>query len=147
MDPHNFGKLDPDPHQSEKQDPDQCDSDPQHFVSNLLLIYDICLFLVKIKNRISFFLFSVKIEMICTGTFQTKYRSLLHGNTYGFVCSVFKCTKLCRMSEAEARRDIRDSVSLGASSPAPSQGAAAATIQARLAQRSGSSIVMCGPGY
>jgi hypothetical protein len=40
---------------------------------------------------------------------------------------------LCRMSEAEARRDIRDSVSLlGASSPAPSQGAAAATIQARL---------------
>jgi hypothetical protein len=39
----------------------------------------------------------------------------------------------CRMSEAEARRD---SVSLGASSPAPSQGAAAATIQARLTQLS-----------
>jgi hypothetical protein len=39
---------------------------------------------------------------------------------------------LCRMSEAEARGDIRDSVSLGASSPAPSQRAAAATIQARL---------------
>ncbi len=43
-----------------------------------------------------------------------------------------KFTMLCRMSEAEARRDIRDSVSLGASSPAPSEGAAAATIQARL---------------
>ncbi len=40
---------------------------------------------------------------------------------------------LCRMSEAETRRDIGNSVSLlGASSPAPSQGAAAATIQARL---------------
>jgi hypothetical protein len=39
MDPHHFGKLDPDPHLSEQKDPElgqhQRDTDPRHFLKFL----------------------------------------------------------------------------------------------------------------
>jgi hypothetical protein len=91
--------------------------------------------------------------MICTYTSirstEDLYTKIL---TLSFVqYRMSKSTMLCRMSDADARSDIRDSVSLGASSPAPSQGAAAATIQARLTHstvvRNPDPDFICARGY